>query len=113
VSGNQEEPFRELGRELGRRPRQRDGAGHVVPQRDLRRAGKKRVVRVGSARLRVGRRLGGQPVELGDVVHDPVELVHETREVLVADRQLGQPRHVEHVLAADAHALSHSRSSPA
>ena len=52
-------------------------------------------------------------VELGDEVDDPVELTDHPVQVGLAHGQLRQLGHVEHVVAADAHALSHSRSSPA
>jgi hypothetical protein len=57
--------------------------------------------------------IGGNLVELGDVVHDPVQLLHQAIDLVVAYGQLGQAGHVQHLVASDAHALSHSRSRPA
>ena len=54
----------------------------------------------------------GTSVELSHEIHDAVELVDQAVQVLVLDRELGQPGHVQHVVAPDAHALSHSRSRP-
>ena len=57
--------------------------------------------------------IGGYLVELGDVVHDPVHLLHQPIDLVITHGKLGQPGHVEHFVAPDTHALSHSRSRPA
>ena len=62
---------------------------------------------------RLGGDIAGYLLELGHVVHDSVELLHQPIELGFLDGQLGQPSHVTHFLATNAHALSISRSSPA
>jgi hypothetical protein len=103
VARDQEEAVGELGRERRGRPRERHRARDVLPQRHL----------LGARQEDVGRAVGRDLLELRDVVHDAIELVHQPGQVFLFDRQLRQLRHVDHVVPADAHALSHSRSRPA
>ena len=67
--------------------------------------------RTGQERLR--HVVGGHLVELGDVVHDAIHLVHQPVQLALSHRELRQPGHVQDLVPSDAHALSHSRSRPA
>jgi hypothetical protein len=100
---DEEEAVDELGRERRWRTRQRHRAGDVLAQGDLRRAGQERRHR-GIAR---------NPVELGHVVDDAIELIHQAGQVFLLHGQLRQAGDVQDFIATDAHALSHSRSRPA
>ena len=67
----------------------------------------------GPGKERLGGPIGRHLVELRHVVHDPVHLRHQPVEILLPHRELGELGDMQHFIAPDAHALSHSRSRPA
>jgi hypothetical protein len=101
LARHQEEAVAELGRELRRRAGERHRVRNVLARHYRGREEGRRLV------------VGGDLVQLGHVVHDPVHLLHQLVHLALAHGQLRQARDVEHLLATNAHALSHSRSSPA
>ncbi len=51
--------------------------------------------------------------ELLDKAHDALHLLDQRGQFFLCYCQLGEPSHASHVVPADTHALSQSRSSPA
>src|SRR5216684_2657510 len=55
----------------------------------------------------------GHAVDLADVLENPRHLLGQERQRVLAHLELREPRDLQDVVVCNAHALSHSRSSPA
>src|SRR5437879_1469624 len=101
--GHQEEAVSEGRGELGRSEREGPGLHFVGAEPHRIRARHERLHRL-TRRYRV---------DLGDVLEDPGHLLGQERQCVVAYVELREPRDPPDFVMRDAHALSHSRSSPA
>src|SRR5215207_8876018 len=103
VSRLEKKSLSELWRHGGGRKRQRYGSLNVLAQDHC----------VRSRHEPLGRTVGRYLIERGNVIDDSVHLVDKPAQLALTYGELGQLSHMQDIFQSYAHALSHSRSSPA